>query len=142
MSNFRKRIADKLSDFEYRHSFFAGRLLDEIANAIIEIREKRNITQEELARRTGMHQSAISRLEKASYGKWSIPTLLRVAKGLDARVEVRLTPMEEVIEGYSGANKNIGSTQDIPFLDLPLPPENEFKRANNPIETNSLSAGV
>lgn len=121
-SPFNQMIAEKLKNRIYRHKFFSGRLIDEIAMSIRDLREQRKMTQEELAKTTGMNQSAISRMEQASYGKWGIPTLLRVAEGLDARLEVRLRPMEEVITEYQGMNKEKGNNQEFPFLSLSFPP--------------------
>lgn len=122
-SPFNQMIAEKLKNRIYRHKFFSGRLTDEIAMSIRDLREQRKMTQEELAKTIGMkNQSAISRMEQASYGKWGIPTLLRVAEGLDARLEVRFRPMEEVITEYQGMNKEKGNNQEVPFLSLSFPP--------------------
>ena len=115
-------IAEKLKNRIYRHKFFSGRLIDEIAMSIRDLREQRKMTQEELAKTTGMNQSAISRMEQASYGKWGIPTLLRVAEGLDARLEVRFRPMEEVITEYQRMNKEKGNNLEFPFLSFSFPP--------------------
>ena len=63
----------------------------EIARAIIDARIKRQITQEEIARRVGTGQAVISRLEGAS-GKPSLSLVQRVADALGLRVELRLVP--------------------------------------------------
>ena len=130
-SPFSLMIAKKLKNRTSRHNFFAGRLLDELAMSIRDLREQRNLTQDDLAKLIGMNQSAISRMEQATYGKWGIPTLLRVAEGLDARIEVRFVPMEEVIEGYMEIKKETGNTQEIPFYDLPLSLMTKFSFAGN-----------
>ncbi|MHB1933653.1 MAG: helix-turn-helix domain-containing protein [Leptospirillum sp.] len=114
MSNFRERIAKKLRDKEYRHNFFSGRLMDEIALSIRDLREQRKMTQDELAIATGMRQGTISRTEQATYGRWGIPTLLRLAKGLDARLIVALVPMEKIIAAYETEPHTTGNNQEIP----------------------------
>ncbi len=47
-----------------------------------------------------MKQSAISRIEQADYGNWSLNTLFRVADALDARLCISFDPIEEVVAQY------------------------------------------
>ncbi len=64
-----------------------------IIKQIIELRIKRQMTQAQLAKRIGTRQPSIARLE--ARGKTTdLNYLQRVAKALDARVEVRLVPLE------------------------------------------------
>ena len=60
----------------------------EIVRAIIDARKKENITQKELAKRTGIAQSDISKLENGS-GNPSIQTLQRLADGLGMEVKIK-----------------------------------------------------
>jgi transcriptional regulator with XRE-family HTH domain len=100
LSKFRARIREKLENRAYRHEFFRVQAQDEIATRIRELRESRGLTQEQLAKQCGMKQSAISRIEDASYSRWSFRTLWRVAEALDARIRVILEPMEEAVKAY------------------------------------------
>ncbi len=61
----------------------------QIARDVIYLRQKKGLTQAELAQFLGTQQSSISRLEKMG----SVPTLnflSRVAEALDAKIEIRL----------------------------------------------------
>ncbi len=58
-----------------------------LAQAIIEKRIKKGLTQIELARKLKTKQSAISRLESGTYNP-SLAFLVKAAKALDARVVV------------------------------------------------------
>jgi len=93
-------IAKKLEDKEYRKRFFRGQAEDEIAISIRSLREKRHKRQVDLANEAKMKQSAISRIEQAEYGGWSLNTLFRVADALDARLRVVFEPVETVINNY------------------------------------------
>ena len=60
-----------------------------------------------------MKQSAVSRIEQASYSGWTFKTLLRVADALDAQVKVSFEAADDVIERYAhekgeGENDTVG----------------------------------
>ena len=61
-----------------------------LAHRIAQLREKRGLTQAELARRVGTTQAGISRLENPNYRNYSLKTLEKVAMALGARLRVEL----------------------------------------------------
>lgn len=65
----------------------------EIISQIIALRNKRKMTQAQLAERVGTKQPSIARLEKRGTAK-DLEFLQRVAIALDARLEVRLVPRQ------------------------------------------------
>lgn len=67
-----------------------------IAEMILEARERADLTQAQLAKRVGTTQSAISRLEDATYDGHSLTMLQKVAAALDHRIEVRLVKARKV----------------------------------------------
>ena len=83
--------AGLLEDRDTRQEWDVLELPDQIIRMLIDRRLQLNLTQEELAKRLGMKQSAIARLESGNHSP-SLRTLERVAKGLDAELEVRLRP--------------------------------------------------
>ena len=62
----------------------------ELARSIIEQRLKKKMTHEDVARKAGMPQSTISRIEGLTHGLPKISTLKKIANALDAKVVVRL----------------------------------------------------
>lgn len=60
-----------------------------IANQISLARNKKNLTQTELAKITGIHQAEISKIERG-IGNPSIKTLERIAQGLELTLELFL----------------------------------------------------
>ena len=93
-------LGEKLKDKAYRTKFFRGRVQDEIAFQLRNARKKRKLTQPKLEKLSGMKQSAISRIEQATYSRWNFKTLLRLAEALDVRVRILLDLAEDVIEEY------------------------------------------
>jgi len=144
-------IAKKLKeDKAYRKRFLRRRTQDEIAMNIRSLREKRQMRQVDLASKSNMKQSAISRIEQAEYASWSLTTLFRVAGALSARVRVIFEPVEDVIEKYNEKEKEITSESHleqyvtthlsnalidkIPVRDS-LPTSNQFPHLNRNIPT-------
>ncbi|MFH1453003.1 MAG: helix-turn-helix transcriptional regulator [Armatimonadota bacterium] len=64
----------------------------DIAAQIINAREKKGITQSELADMAGTSQSAIARLESGRHCGCSIRTLVKIARALGFTLKVSLQP--------------------------------------------------
>jgi len=97
ITSIKTNLAEKLKDKAYRVKFFRGQAQDEIAFQLRAARKKRKLTQPRLEKLSGMKQSAISRLEQASYPHWNFQSLLCLADALDLRVRVILEYAEDVI---------------------------------------------
>jgi ribosome-binding protein aMBF1 (putative translation factor) len=66
-----------------------------VAQMIYDARTEAGLTQQELAKAVGTTQSVISQLESAEYKGHSLSMLQRLAKALNRRVEVHLTPLNQ-----------------------------------------------
>ena len=84
---FRDHLKEQLKDPEFRSEYEALEPESEIIRQIILARKELNITQKELAERTGIKQGNISRLEKGTYNP-SLQSLKRVAKGLNKELHI------------------------------------------------------
>lgn len=87
-------LEEQLKDPEVAVSFYEGLEELRLAVKIAQLREKRGLTQTELAAR--MHTSApvISRLERG--GKCTLRTLEKLADALDAALKIELVPKERL----------------------------------------------
>jgi predicted transcriptional regulator len=87
---FEEHVKKLLNNKEVREEY--EKLLPEyeLARSIIEQRLKKKMTQEDVARKAGMPQSTISRIEGLTHGFPKISTLKKIAHALDAKVVVRL----------------------------------------------------
>jgi len=96
-----------------RAQLVASNLSEGIAFQIRATRDKRGMTQAELARESGMTQNNLSRLESPDYGKQTITSLKRIADALDVALVVRFVPFGQFIDWLSAT----------PHLDEGLRPE-------------------
>lgn len=79
--------AKAMEDQFFRRQYEKSMNMEEISKKFKAARKERGLTQEEVARRAGTTQSAVSRFESASRGA-SINLLARLAKALGSRVEL------------------------------------------------------
>lgn len=64
----------------------------ELAKSIIEARIKQKMTQEEVARKAGVPQSTVARIEGLSTGIPRLSTLEKIAEALGFRLHITLEP--------------------------------------------------
>ena len=91
MKTFQDVLADDLRDPAFRAEWDRTRLAQAVALRLIEYRVKEGITQTELARRVGVRQPAIARLEAGDHEP-SFATLARIAQALDIEFHIDITP--------------------------------------------------
>lgn len=87
---FKDRLKKDLRDPEFRQAFDEEEVCVSLAIQIAKIRQKKNITQQELARRLQTTQQNISRLEDIDNRSYSLKTLIKIAHVLDKRLKVEL----------------------------------------------------
>ncbi len=80
-----------LSDPEFKAEYERLRPQYQIISEIIRHRQRRKMTQEQLAKRSGTTQSAIARLE-AGKANVTLETLERIAEALECSVDFSLKP--------------------------------------------------
>ena len=90
--NFRETLNEQLRDPEFKAEWDALEPERQIVRAMLEGRERADLTQQELARVTGITQADISRLENGTANP-SLRTLKRLASGMGMRLKVDFVPM-------------------------------------------------
>ncbi len=90
MITYKEHRKELLKDKKVRQEY--EKLLPEyeLAKSIIEQRLKKKMTQEDVARKTGMPQSTISRIEGLSHGLPKLSTLKKIADALDSKLVIRI----------------------------------------------------
>ena len=83
-------LAEQLKDPEFKKEYEALEEEFTLAKEVIQLRQRLNLTQKELADRIGTSQPAIARVESGTYRNLSLSFLRRLAVGLDAVPEIHL----------------------------------------------------
>ena len=87
MSDFKNYLAQQMEDPAFAAEYEAQRTEYEAIRAVIAARLACNMTQKELAEKTGIRQSNISRIENGSASP-TIDTLARIAAGLGKQLKI------------------------------------------------------
>ncbi|MDR1059828.1 MAG: helix-turn-helix transcriptional regulator [Clostridiales bacterium] len=87
MNDFNKHLARRLENPEFAAEWEHQRPEREYIKAIIAARMEQNLTQEELARKTGIRQSNISRIENGNCSP-TIATLQQIAEGVGKTLHI------------------------------------------------------
>lgn len=87
MSDFKNYLAQQMEDPAFTAEYEAQRPEYEAIRAVIAARLACNMTQKELAEKTGIRQSNISRIENGSASP-TIDTLARIAAGLGKQLKI------------------------------------------------------
>ncbi|MBV1691678.1 helix-turn-helix domain-containing protein [Novosphingobium sp. G106] len=106
-------ISDRLGDQEFRREWFRAELEEAVPSAFLALRERRQMTQTELAKLMGTKQPAISRFEKSTEPVWEFDFLLRLAEALDARLRVVVEASEDIIEEYKDHPKETAAAAAV-----------------------------
>jgi DNA-binding XRE family transcriptional regulator len=83
-------LRESLKNKEFKNEYENLEDEFELAKEVISLRQKKRLTQKQLAEMIGTSQPAIARLESGSYRNISLAFIRKVAKALDAKTEIHL----------------------------------------------------
>jgi len=95
MKDFKSAITEKFKDKDFEKQYHRTATFFRLADELLLLRKKRDLSQKELAETAGTTQAVVSRLENASV-KASLESVVKLAEALGAIVDVRLIPLEDV----------------------------------------------
>ena len=87
MSDLRAYLKKQMEDPDFKAEYEAMRPEYEAIKAVIAARLESNMTQAELAEKTGIRQSNISRIESGTSSP-TVETLARIAEGLGKKLKI------------------------------------------------------
>lgn len=87
MSDFRNFVNEQLQDPEFRKEYEAARPEYELTRSLIAARIAAGMTQKDLAEKSGIRQSNISRIENGNCIP-TLPTLLALAQALGKKLSI------------------------------------------------------
>ena len=88
MDDFDSFLNEQLQDPEFKKEWDVSQLEFDITEMIIAARREQNLSQKELAAKSGIRQSNISRIENGQCIP-NITTLQRIAAGLGKKVQIQ-----------------------------------------------------
>ena len=88
MDVFDRYLKEQIKDPDFKKEWDENEARYQLMMMVLRARNEEQLTQSELAERTGLRQSNISRIEKGQ-SMPSIATLAKIAQGLGKRLEIR-----------------------------------------------------
>ncbi len=85
---FRSRLNEDIKDPEFKEHYEEEREALKLAMRITKLREKRGLSQQQLAKLMGTSQQAISRIESGEYEGFTLKTLEKIAEATGTRVKI------------------------------------------------------
>ena len=93
MSEFRELLNEQLKDTEFEKEWNEIQPEMDVIRAMVDMRIKQNLTQKELASRTGIDQVDISKLENGTKNP-SLKLLKKLAAGMGMQLKIEFVPMQ------------------------------------------------
>ena len=94
--NFRETLNDQMNNPDFRAEWESLEPERQIIRAILDGREKNNMTQKQLSEATGIGQADISRLENGTANP-SLRTMKRLASGMGMRLQIEFVAMSSSV---------------------------------------------
>ena len=95
MRKFEDYLEEQLQDEEFKKEYENMQPEFDVIRAIVEARISQKLTQKQLAERTGINQSDISKLENGTRNP-TINLLKRLAEGMDMALKIEFVPKRRV----------------------------------------------
>ena len=110
----KQSLHERLSDPTFRRAFISSRIGQTIAAQVRVLRQRREMSQKDLARHLGTSQNAIYRLENPRYDRHSVSTLKKIDEFFDVGLSVRFASFSEIAAWAIGMSDQ---AIDIPDFD-------------------------
>jgi len=85
---FRNRLREDLKDPEFKAHYQEERQALKLAMKIAKLREKKGLSQQQMAKLMGTSQQAISRIESGEYEGFTLKTLEKIAEATGTKVKI------------------------------------------------------
>ena len=93
MSEFQELLQEQLKDPDFKKEWDDIQPEMDVIRAMIDARIEQNLTQKDLAARTGIDQADISKLENGTRNP-SLKLLKKLASGLGMQLKIEFVPMQ------------------------------------------------
>ena len=86
--SFRSRLREDLKDPEFKAQYQEERQALMLAMKISKLREKKGLSQQQMAKLMGTSQQAVSRIESGEYEGFTLKTLEKIAEATGTKVKI------------------------------------------------------
>ncbi len=124
MKTHKEALVKKLKRKKYRDAYTEWNLKTGLACQIYSLRKTLGLTQEEFAEKIKTSQQVVSRIESDDYGKMTLGSLIKIAKGLDIGLLVKFVPFSEVVNDSVRDSNEILKASNILSEDQIIPLDN------------------
>ena len=93
MKTLNDMLSEQMKDDEFRKEYESIQPEMDVIRAIVDARTSQNLTQKELAERTGINQADISKLENGTRNP-SVNLLKRLADGMGMALRIEFVPKQ------------------------------------------------
>ncbi len=94
MMTFNEMLNEQLQDEEFKKEYEAIQPEMDVIRAMVDARISQNLTQKELAERTGINQADISKIENGTRNP-SLNLLKRLAEGMGMTLRIEFVPKQK-----------------------------------------------
>lgn len=95
MDDFTKYLSTKLEDPDFKKEWDASEPEYNLIDALVTARKAQHLTQKQLAERTGIDQSDISKIENGNANP-ALSTLKRLAEGMEMTLKLEFIPKHSI----------------------------------------------
>lgn len=95
MSEFQELLQERLKDTDFKKEWDDIQPEMDVIRTMIQARSEQNLTQKELAKRTGINQADISKLENGTKNP-SLKLLKKLANGLGMQLKIEFVPKAQL----------------------------------------------
>lgn len=95
MKTLKEFVNEQMQDPEFKKEYEALEPEMDVIKAIVDARVSQNLTQKQLAERTGIHQADISKLENGTRNP-SLNLLKRLADGMGMVLKIEFVPKSKI----------------------------------------------
>jgi len=85
---FQSRLREEMKNPDFKKHYQEERQALKLAMKIVELRDQKGLSQQELAKLMGTSQQAISRIESGEYEGFTLKTLEKIAGSTGMRVKI------------------------------------------------------
>ena len=85
---FRSRLREDLKNPEFKAHYQEERQALKLAMKIAKLREKKGLSQQQMAKLMGTSQQAVSRIESGEYEGFTLKTLEKIAEATGTKVKI------------------------------------------------------